>query len=140
MNDMALKRSKQSKPEEPIIEEMRSLLPYYAVANAAYFLVIIVLFFALKFDYTLIVGAIYGNILTVANFFLLGKSAQKALRRTAKSAQTYMNTMYCLRYLGLFVLLAIAAVTPFVNLIAAIIPLFFPKIIITIRALREKDE
>lgn len=134
MNDMALKK------DEPIIEEMRLLLPYYLAVNAAYFLVIIVLFFALGFDYTLIIGAIYGNILTVTNFFLLGKSAQNAVKRTAKSAQTYMNTMYCLRYMGLFALLAIAAVTPFVNLIAAIIPLFFPKIIITIRAFREKDD
>ncbi len=134
MNDMAVKK------DEPIIEEMRSLLPYYIGVNAAYFSVIIVLFFALGLDYTLITGAIYGNILAAANFFLLGKSAQNAVKRTAKSAQTYMNTMYCLRYLGLFALLAVAAVTPFVNLIAAMIPLFFPKIIITIRAFREKDD
>ncbi len=131
---------KKSKPDEPIMEEMRSLLPYFLAVNAAFFLVIFVLFFALDFDYTLIVGAIYGNILAAANFFLLGKSAQNAVKRTAKSAQTYMNTMYCLRYLGLFALLALAAVTPFVILIAALIPLFFPKIIITIRAFKEKGD
>lgn len=126
---------------EPVYKEMRSLLPYYLAANAVFLAVIVVLFFALGFDYTLLIGAIYGNILCMGNFFFLGKTAQNAVkRRSAKSAQTYMNGMYCLRYFGLFLLLTLAALTHFINLIAAVIPLFFPKIIITIRAFMEKEE
>lgn len=126
---------------EPVYQEMISLAPYYLAACGIYFAVILVLFFAMSFDYTLIVGAVYGMILCPANFLALGKSAQSAIKRgSAKSAQTYMNTMYCLRYLGLFLLLAAAAVLPFINLIAAVIPLFFPKIIITVRAIKEKKE
>ena len=125
---------------EPVYQEMISLAPYYLAVCGIYLAVILVLFFALGYDYTLIIGAVYGMVLCVANFFLLGKSAQSATKRSAKSAQTYMNTMYCLRYLGLFLLLAAAAMLPFINLIATVIPLFFPKIIITLRAIIEKKE
>lgn len=99
-----------------------------------------VLFFALEFDYTLLTGGVYGIVIAVLNFFVLGKTAQTALRKNAKSAQTYMNLMYCARYLGLFILLTIGALAPFINLIAAAIPLFFPRIAITIRALKAKEE
>ena len=114
------------KKNEPVYEEMRSLLPYYLAANGVFFAVILV---------------IYGNIVCAGNFLALGKTAQSSLKRgSAKSAQTYMNTMYCLRYLGLFLLLTIGALAPFINLVAAVIPLFFPKIAITIRAIIKKEE
>ncbi|MBQ9948660.1 MAG: hypothetical protein IJO91_09760 [Oscillospiraceae bacterium] len=129
-----------SKRNQPILQEMRSLRPYFLVTNAVYFAVLIVLFFAFGFDYTLLVGGVYGNIVCVLNFFLLGKTAQIAVTKTAKAAQTYMNTMYCLRYLGLFAAMSAAALLPFINLLAAIIPLFFPRIAIMIRAFREKDD
>ncbi|MBQ8170699.1 MAG: ATP synthase subunit I [Oscillospiraceae bacterium] len=122
-----------------ITQEMRSLLPYYLVVNAAYFAIVLVLFFALGFDYTLITGAIFGNIVCVLNFYILGITAQIAVKKNAKAAQTYMNTMYCIRYLGLFAAMSIAALVPFINLFTAIIPLLFPKIVITIRTFREKD-
>ncbi len=128
-----------NKKQEPIIQEMRSLLPYYLVVAGVYFVVIMVLFFALGFDYTLILGAIWGNIVCIANFYLLGKTAQIAVRKSPKAAQTYMNTMYCLRYLGIFAAMTAAALLPIFNLIAAVVPLVFPKIVITIRAIREKD-
>ncbi len=129
-----------SKRNQPIIQEMRSLLPYYLVTNAVYFAVLIVLFFAFGFDYTLLVGGVYGNIVCVLNFFLLGKTAQIAVTKSAKAAQTYMNTMYCLRYLGIFAAMSAAALLPFINLLAAIIPLFFPRIAIMIRAFRERND
>ena len=126
---------------EPVYKEMRSLLPYYLAANGVYFAVMLVIFFAAGFDYTLLVGAVYGNIVCVGNFLALGKTAQSSLKRgSAKSAQTYMINMYCLRYLGLFLLLTIGALAPFINLVAAVIPLFFPRIAITARAIIKKEE
>ncbi len=128
-----------SKNKEPIIEEMQSLLPYYLVTNAVFFAVLIVLFFAFHFDYSILIGGIYGNLICVLNFFILGKTAQIAIQKGAKAAQTYMNAMYCIRYIGLFLAMTIAALVPFINLFAAIIPLLFPKITITIRAFKEKQ-
>ena len=119
---------------------MRSLLPYYLAVNAVYFTVVIVLFFALAFDYTLITGGIYGNIVCVLNFWLLGVTAEIAVRKASKSAQTYMNAMYCVRYLGIFAAMSAAALLPWFNLFTAVIPLLFPKLVITLRAIREKSE
>lgn len=119
---------------------MRSLAPYFLTIGGIYMAIMAVLFFALKFDYTLITGGVYGIVIAVLNFFALGKTAQAALKKSAKSAQTYMNLMYCLRFLGLFSLLTIGALAPFINLYASVIPLFFPKIAIVIRELRKKEE
>lgn len=129
-----------ARKNEPIYEEMRSLAPYYLTACGVYLAVMLALFFSLGHDYSLLIGAAYGCVLCAVNFLILGKTAQSAVKRSAKSAQNYMNTMYCLRYLGLFLLLTLGALAPFINLIASVIPLFFPKILITIRAFKEKKE
>ncbi len=129
------------KKNEPIYLEMRSLAPYFLIISGVYLAATIALCCVLHFDYTLPVGAIYGTVTAAANFLLLGKTAQKALKkRSEKAANTYMSTMYAIRYLGLFVLLTIGALAPFISLITAIIPLFFPKIAILIRAFKEREE
>lgn len=127
------------KKQDIITQEMRSLLPYYLAVNGVFFAVILVLFFAMGYDYTLIIGGVYGNIFCVLNFWLLGITAQNAVRKSPKKAQTYMNSMYCIRYLGLFLVMTAAAVLPFIDLLTALIPLLFPKLVITLRAFREKQ-
>ncbi len=129
-----------TRQNQPVYEEMRSLAPYFLTIGGIYMAIMAVLFFALEFDYTLLIGGLYGIIIAVLNFFLLGKTAQTALRKSAKAAQNYMNIMYCVRYLGQFLLLTLGALAPFISLIAAAIPLFFPRIAITIRAIKAKEE
>ena len=129
----------RSKKEQPIYEEMRSLSPYYLTMSGIYRAIVLILCFALGGDYSLPIGAMYGIVLSALNFLMLGKSAQNALgKSSAKSAQTYMNVMYCVRYLGLFGLLTVAALVPFINLIAAAIPLFFVRIAITVREIKKE--
>lgn len=131
------------KKDQPIYVEMRSLSPYFLTMAAIYLAVLTVLFFAMGFDYSLIIGGVYGCVISVLNFLILGKTAQCGLRKNPDSAQTYMSAMYCVRYLGLFVLLTLGALAPFINLIAAAIPLFFPRIAITVRELissKKKEE
>ena len=118
-------------------QEMRAMLPWFLSVNAVYFLLLLVLFFSTGFDPALLLGGVWGNAVCVGNFWLMGKSAERAVRRSAKSAQSYMNTIYCLRYLGIFLAMTIAGIAPFLNLITAAVPLFFPKVILTIRTLRE---
>ena len=128
-----------SKKDQPIYAEMRSLSPYYLTMSGIYLAIVTILCFALGGDITLPIGGAYGVVLSALNFLMLGKSAQTALGKSSpKSAQTYMNIMYCVRYLGLFGLLTVAALAPFINLIAAVIPLFFVRIAITIREIKNE--
>ncbi len=129
-----------TKRKQPIYEEMRSLAPYFLTIGGIYMAVMIVLFFALGFDYSLPLGGLYGIVISALNFLVLGKTAQKALRKPEKSANTYMSGMYCVRYLGLFALLTLGALAPFISLIASVIPLFFPRIAIMIRAFARKED
>ncbi len=129
------------KKNSPAMLEIRSLLPYFLALNAVYFLILIVLFFALGHNWALFSGAVYGDIICAANFLLLGITAEKSLYKgSPKAAQTYMNAMYCVRYLGLFLAMTAAAVFPGLELATALIPLFFPKIAITIRTFFDKKE
>lgn len=129
------------KKNEPIYEEIRSLAPYFLIISGIYMAVLAILFFAGNFDYTLLLGGIYGIIIAALNFLILGKTAQTAVKKaSAKSAQTYMSGMYCVRYLGLFALLTLGALAPFISLVTSVIPLFFVKIAIVIRALKTKEE
>ena len=130
---------KLSKKNQPVYLEMRSLAPYFLMVSGIYMAVMIVLSFALR-DYTLPVGGLYGIIVAVLNFLMLGKCAQKAVRKTEKQANVYMSGMYCLRYLGLFGLLTIGALAPFISLIAAAIPLFFTRIAIMVRTFIRKED
>lgn len=130
------------KKDQPVYAEMRAHAPSFLVICGVYLALTVVLFFALGHDTALILGALYGIALCVLNFLLLGKTAQKAVRMDEKSARNYMNTMYCVRYLGLFAALTAAALIPFISLITAAVPLFFPKAAITARAFihRNKEE
>lgn len=130
---------KLAKKNQPVYLEMRSLAPYFLGVSGIYMAIMLVLAVALR-DYTLPIGGVYGIIVAVLNFLMLGKCAQNAVRKTEKKANTYMSGMYCLRYLGLFVLLTIGALAPFISLIAAAIPLFFTRIAIMIRTFMGKEE
>lgn len=124
-----------------VTEEMQALAPYFLVISGVYAAVLTVLFFAAGHDWTLFTGWLWGTAVCVGNFYLMGRTAQNAVRRRdVKSAQTYMNSMYCLRYIGIFAALAAAAVMPWINLLTAVLPMFFPKIVITIRAIKEKEQ
>lgn len=118
-------------------QELRSMLPWLLAINAVYFALLIVLFFVNGLDCTLLLGGVWGNIAGVGNFWLMGVTAENALRRGSKSAQKYMNTLYCVRYLGLFLVMTAAGLLPFIDLITAAVPLFFPRIVITVKALWE---
>lgn len=118
-------------------QELRSMLPWLLAINAVYFALLLVLFFAFGMNYSLLLGGVWGNIAAVGNSCLMSITAENALRRGAKSAQRYMNTLYCVRYLGLFLVMTAVGVLPCIDLVTAVVPLFFPRVIITIRTLWE---
>ena len=82
-----------------------------------------------RFDLSVVLGAILGSVFAVGNIFYLGISVKKALEK-GEGAQSYFRKTYMLRMLLHAVCIAIAALVPFINTIAGIVPLFFPKLVI----------
>lgn len=118
-----------------------------------------------QFDYTVILGALIGNLMAVGNFFLLALSVQKAAEQMngvkldplpepvegeeekeipvspeARQASRKMQLSYTLRLLGIAVLAIIAIKLPCFNSLAALIPLLFPRIVIFIMNLIPNKE
>lgn len=88
-----------------------------------------------KWDYTVLLGNIFGFLAAVGNFFLMGITVQKALTKDQKEAKDLMKLSQTLRMLMLFVAAIIGYLVPFFNIIAVIIPFLFPRIAISLRPL-----
>ena len=93
-----------------------------------------------KWDYTVLLGGLYGAAVAVGNFFLMGLTVQKCLTLEPDEAKKRMKLSQQGRMLMLLVLCVIGGAVPFFNTIAVLIPQFFPRIGVTIRGLTMKDK
>ena len=82
-----------------------------------------------KFDYTVVLGALLGTAIAVANFFLLGVTLQKAVGMK-EYASKYVRQSYSLRMFFCFAGVAVSVFAPCFHPIAAIIPLLMPQLVI----------
>ena len=89
-------------------------------------------------SYKVLLGNIFGGTVAVVNFLLMGITVQKAVQKDEKDAAALMKLSQTLRNLMLLIAAALALALPFINPIAAIIPLFFPRIAIFLIPLRDK--
>lgn len=79
---------------------------------------------------TIIVSLGFGSIYAILNLRLLSLALEKALKMAPSRAQIYASSQYFLRMAltGVVILLALKA--DYLNPIAVIAPMFFPKIVI----------
>lgn len=113
-----------------------------------YILFCSVIFSALMQSVFLICGfwslrVLFGNVLgaaaAVLNFFLLGLSVQNALEKEEKEIKMQMKASQRLRTLMLLAVVLIAYLIPNVfNLLAVVIPYFFPRLAIALRPLADR--
>lgn len=89
-----------------------------------------------QWDIIVLAGNALSGAAAVLNFFFMGLTVQKALEKDEKDAKTAMKLSQTYRMLFLVVVAAVGAT--FLNLWAAVIPLFFPRIAISFRPLFEK--
>lgn len=82
-----------------------------------------------KFNYTVVLGALLGSVFAIGNFFLLGLALQKALT-LGEGASKYMHASYSRRMLLFVICIALAVLLPCFHPVAAILPLFFPRLVI----------
>ncbi len=91
-------------------------------------------------SYKVLLGNILGASVAVVNFLLMGITVQKAVQKDEKDAATLMKLSQTLRNMMLLIAAVLAIVLPFINPVAAIIPLFFPRIAITLIPLRDRNK
>ncbi len=91
-----------------------------------------------KWDLSVLLGNLLSGSAAVLNFFLMGLTVQKAVEKEEKDAKKIMRISQTYRTLFLFVIAAIGVYFSVFNTIAALVPLFFPRIAIALRPLFSK--
>ena len=92
---------------------------------------------AVRFDYRVVLGALCGGAVAVANFFLMAVTVQNVVNvENRDDALRMMRVSYRNRMLmrGIWIIVAIFA--PCFHYAAGIIPLFIPSLVIKIRGIR----
>lgn len=92
-----------------------------------------------KWDYTVLLGNIYGLAIAVGNFLLLGVTVQNAVKKDPDDAKKQIKASQSLRLLLLFVCAIIGYIIPIFNIYSVIIPYLFPRFAISLRPLFKKD-
>lgn len=94
-----------------------------------------------KWDYTVLIGSLWGFAMTSIFFYLISVSVTKALRfEDVQLAQKAMKVSQIERLLVLGVGIVLAIKLSFINAVAAIIPLLFTSISIRIYHFRRREE
>ncbi len=125
------------KIDKTVIKETKyiaSFVVIFSVLMQAVFLIIG------KWDYTVLLGNLWGAAVAVGNFFVMGLFVQKAVTQDEKDARQTVKASQSLRFAGIFVIVVIGILIPFLNSIAVVIPLIFPRIAIMLRPLMNKNQ
>lgn len=93
------------------------------------------------FDYTVLLGNLLGGGAAVLNFFLMGLTLQKSLADTdTELAKKRVKASQSFRFMMLVLVAVLGGVVTYFNIIAVLIPFFFPRIVMIIRGLKIKDK
>lgn len=92
-----------------------------------------------KWDYTVLLGNLLTAVFAVLNFFLMGLSVQKALGKEEKEAKQVMRLSQTYRNIMMLAVVALGVGLPPFNMWAVIIPVFFPRIAISLRPIFDKQ-
>jgi hypothetical protein len=127
------------KVDKTVIKETKYIAAFvmiFSVLMQAIFLIIN------KWDYTVLLGNIYGAAVAIGNFFAMGLFVQKAVSQEEKDARQTVKASQSIRMALVFILLAIGVIifkqTP--ARVATVIPLIFPRIAIMLRVFTDKNK
>lgn len=114
-------------------------LLHIAIGTSAFSAVMLVVFGVLaafgvvKFDYTVLLGAVGGTAVAILNFALMCLTVQAATATDSeKQSRAKMQMSYNFRLLGQAIWCILAFFLAFINPVAGILPLLFPRIVIYI--------
>jgi hypothetical protein len=141
------------KPREQAVQimltELRGMVPAILICNGivvaagAVYMVITSGFAGFHDVMTLLrftAGLLLGNAATIGNFCFLGLKAARIIRKKDKRhAQVYSTTGFFIRYFGAFALFGALIKLGVINPYTVVIPLFYPKIHYTVKAIFNKE-
>ncbi|WP_408628553.1 ATP synthase subunit I [Anaeropeptidivorans aminofermentans] len=114
--------------ENIVFKETKNIAIGVSILTAIMLLVFLIL---KKLTFYVFLSAFIGAILAILNFFLLGLSLNKAVNKEASNAKQYIQVSYSYRMIGLFIILAIGLYLKLFNPVAILLPLIFPRIVIS---------
>lgn len=91
-----------------------------------------------RWDYTVLLGNLLGMAAATGNFLLLGITVQRAVDKEQKEAANLIRLSQSGRHMLIILVALVAVVLPCFDLIATMIPLFFPGIAVRFRPLFDK--
>ena len=77
---------------------------------------------------TVLLGNLLGAFAAVLNFFLMGLTIQRSLTFAEEDAKKFIQVSQSLRMLMILVFCAVGAAVPVFDLLAVVLPQFFPRI------------
>ncbi len=125
-----------NKPGEVVLKETRYIATGVFIMSILLQIVFVIIN---KWNYTVILGNLLSASFSILNFLAMGMTIEKAVTQDEKRARATVKTSQTLRHLALFVVAAFGVLFPFFNNWAVIIPLFFPRISISLRPLFGKN-
>ena len=105
----------------------------------AVLLIIGILAFIFKDPKPIIMGLIFGSLISILNFKLLDNTVSKAVKMPSNKATGYTIFHYFARYIIYFAVLFVAFKADYLNLISTIIGLFTVKMVILGSSIFDRD-
>ena len=117
------------KLEREVVREIKKM----AVGCAVCSLIVAAVFAVIgKFDYTVLVGAAVGWLLSFGNFFFMTLGVIKALDTGDESAaKLKMHSSYIARTVVMLAVMAVAIIADFIHWVPVVVSVFYPRIVIT---------
>ena len=113
------------RPQETIVRETKRIAAGASLMLIAMFIVYICIG---RMSPGVVIGGFMGSAYGVFSFFMLGMTMQKAVKETDETmARARIRTSYSMRMMGALILVVIAFALPFVDGLACMIPLLFPR-------------
>ena len=95
-------------------------------------------------DRTVVLGALIGSVLSIANFFIMAVStnlaADKAQEQDVSAGKKLVQSSYMIRLLAIFGILFVFAKTGLCDPLAMVLPLAFVRTVITVYEFFRKKE
>lgn len=130
------------KPQETVLRETKRI----AVGVFSMLAIMLVVYAALgRFSLAVVLGGLIGALYAVLNFLLLGMTVQKVAdmrEGNEELARMQMKSSYNMRMVIMILLIVVAFALPFVDGLACMIPMLFPRLTILVLQLtgKIKDE